>query len=104
SLGCWLPGRAPAESSALLSGRGRLSLRREVFGCGALDDAALDVEARSMARAIPRPLRGVERQAASKVRACGGDGVQLSGFVAIGGHVVAVDVDDAALVVAQRVR
>ena len=82
----------------------RWSPQCEVLRRGPLENAAFDVEARSMARAVPRPFCGIERKPASKVGAGGGDGVQLSRFVSIGGHRIAIDVDDPSRVVTKRVR
>src|SRR5207249_10409615 len=71
-------------------GRGRLSLRRHGLGLArlergrrrALEDAAVDVEARAVAWAVPAALGGVEAQQAAEVRAAQRDGVQRAVVVA----------------------
>src|SRR2546421_10513964 len=91
---------APETTSARpRSVRLALSLRRQVFGGGALENAAVDVEARAVARAVPRAFGGVEREAASEVSARRGDRVEHAGVVPVGGHRIAVDVDDPTFIV-----
>src|SRR3954453_23227238 len=94
--GCRTP-RTPRRGTSAFaaSSADRLALER-VHG-GALEHAAVDAEARAVARAVPGALGAVEVDLTAEVGAGGGDGDQRAGLGAVGRDLLAAVADDVAL-------